>query len=62
MIIFFGEIAVGIVVYFRGSNYELMIEKSVRQTVEQKYQENNTAAMKTFDLIQEGVRMRNRSS
>jgi len=32
-----------------------MIEKSVRQTVEQKYQENNTAAMKTFDLIQEGV-------
>ena len=39
----------------QGSNYNLMIEKSVRQTVEQKYQENNTAAMKTFDLIQEGV-------
>ena len=32
-----------------------MIEKSVKQTVEHKYQDNNTAAMVTFDLIQEGV-------
>jgi len=55
LIIFFGEIAVGIVVYFQGSNYNAMIDSSVKQTVEHKYQENNTAAMKTFDMIQEGL-------
>ena len=31
------------------------VRKSVTQTVKYNYNSNNTAAMKTFDMIQEGV-------
>ena len=57
LIIFFVEIAVGIMVYFQASSYDQIIGESVKQTVQHNYQTNNTAAMQTFDLIQEGVSM-----
>jgi len=56
LLILFAEISMGIIINFQGSTYNYnMIEKSVKQTVEHKYQDNNTAAMVTFDLIQEGL-------
>jgi len=55
LIIFFVEIAVGIMVYFQASSYDQIIGESVKQTVQHNYQTNNTAAMQTFDLIQEGL-------
>ena len=57
LIIFFVEIAVGIMVYFQASSYDQIIGESVKQTVQHNYQTNNTAAMQTFDLVQEGVSM-----
>ena len=74
MIIFFGEVASGVLVYyqvsrsclkrfpmilisfsFQESNYESMIDKSVRNTVELQYNSSNVAVLQTFDLLQEGV-------
>jgi len=55
MIIFFGEFAAGILIYFQESNYESMIDKSVRNTVELQYNSSNTAVLQTFDLLQEGL-------
>ena len=37
------------------SNYESMIDKSVRNTVELQYNSSNVAVLQTFDLLQEGV-------
>ena len=37
------------------ANYETMIDKSVRNTVEHQYNSSNTAVLHTFDLLQEGV-------
>ena len=42
----------GILVYFQGQPYGDFIQQGVKQTVELNYNKNNTAAMKTFDLIQ----------
>lgn len=39
----------------KGAPIEDFIKTSVRQTVQHNYNENNTAAMMTFDKIQEGV-------
>ena len=39
------------------SNYESMIDKSVRNTVELQYNSSNVAVLQTFDLLQEGVGM-----
>ena len=39
----------------KGAPIEEFIKTSVRQTVQHNYNENNTAAMMTFDKIQEGV-------
>ena len=71
MIIFFGEIASGILIYYQASdplnpvynhlqesNYESMIDKSVRNTVELQYNSSNSAVQHTFDLLQEGVSCR----
>jgi len=55
LIIFFGEIAAGILVYFQESNYETLIDKSVRNTVEHKYNTSNPAVLQTFDMLQEGL-------
>ena len=44
-------------VYFQASSYDQIIGESVKQTVQHNYQTNNTAAMQTFDLVQEGVSM-----
>jgi len=55
LIIFFVEIGVGIMIYFHGAPIEDFIKTSVRQTVQHNYNENNTAAMMTFDKIQEGL-------
>lgn len=55
IIIFFVEIGVGIMVYFHGAPLEDFIKTSVKQTVQHNYNENNTAAMMTFDKIQEGL-------
>jgi len=54
-IIFLVEIGVGIMVYFHGAPLEEFVKTSVKQTVEHNYNDNNTAAMKTFDMIQEGL-------
>ena len=40
---------------FQGAPLEEFVKTSVKQTVEHNYNDNNTAAMKTFDMIQEGV-------
>ena len=42
----------------KGAPIEDFIKTSVRQTVQHNYNENNTAAMMTFDKIQEGVGLR----
>jgi len=55
LIIFFVEIGLGIMVYFNGISLDEFVKTSVKQTVEHNYNSNNTAAMNTFDLIQEGV-------
>jgi len=55
MIIFFGEVASGIMVYYQEANYETMIDKSVRNTVEHQYNSSNMAVLHTFDLLQEGL-------
>jgi len=55
MIIFFGEVASGVLVYYQESNYESMIDKSVRNTVELQYNSSNVAVLQTFDLLQEGL-------
>lgn len=55
MIIFFGEVASGILIYYQESNYESMIDKSVRNTVEHQYNASNAAVQTTFDLLQEGL-------
>lgn len=39
----------------KGAPIEDFIKTSVKQTVQHNYNENNTAAMMTFDKIQEGV-------
>lgn len=55
VIIFFGEVASGVLIYYQESNYESMIDKSVRNTVEVQYNSTNTAVLHTFDLMQEGL-------
>lgn len=55
LIIFFVEIGLGIMVYFNGISLDEFVKTSVKQTVEHNYNSNNTAAMNTFDLIQEGL-------
>jgi len=55
LIIFFIEIGFGIMVYFKGAPVDEFVRKSVKQTVQFNYNKNNTAAMKTFDMIQEGL-------
>jgi len=52
LIVLFAEVAVGILVYFQGQPYGEFIQQGVKQTVELNYNKNNTAAMKTFDLVQ----------
>ena len=42
--------------HIQESNYESMIDKSVRNTVELQYNSSNVAVLQTFDLLQEGVR------
>merc|ERR1719461_2570045 len=42
-------------VYFKGAPVDEFVRKSVKQTVQFNYNKNNTAAMKTFDMIQEGL-------
>jgi len=53
LIVLFAEIAVGIMVYFQGKPYDVFVHEGVKQTVQFNYNNNNTAAMKTFDMIQE---------
>jgi hypothetical protein len=56
IIIFIGEIAVGVLVYFQEAPYQDVISRSVQATVLKKYHNNSSATTQTFDLIQEGVR------
>lgn len=56
IIIFVGEIAVGVLIYFREAPYQDVIRKSVENTVLKKYHNNSTATTQTFDLIQEGLK------
>ena len=39
----------------QGTPMNEFVKKSVSQTVKYNYNSNNTAAMKTFDMVQEGV-------
>ena len=81
LIVFFVEIALGVMLYFnvriifhliisciilhafhsscnvmlQGTPMNEFVKKSVSQTVKYNYNSNNTAAMKTFDMVQEGV-------
>lgn len=55
IIIFVGEIAVGVLIYFQEAPYEDVISNSVHSTVVKKYHNNSTATTQTFDLIQEGL-------
>jgi len=55
LIVFFVEIALGVMLYFNGTPMNEFVKKSVSQTVKYNYNSNNTAAMKTFDMVQEGL-------
>jgi len=55
VIIFLGEVSAGLLIYFKESSYERLINKSVMSTVMEKYNINSTATITTFDLIQEGL-------
>ena len=56
IVIFIGEIAVGVLIYFQEAPYQDVIHRSVDATVTKKYHANATVTTQTFDLIQEGVR------
>lgn len=55
IIILVGEVAVGLLIYFDESSYKDVITNSVHNTVKDKYHNNTTATVQTFDLIQEGL-------
>lgn len=55
VIIFLGEVAAVLLIYFQQASYNELIEKSVRHTVKEKYHSNSSATVATFDLIQEGL-------
>lgn len=55
IIILVGEVAVGLLIYFDESSYKDVITNSVQATVKDKYHNNTTATVQTFDLIQEGL-------
>jgi len=55
VVIFLGEVAAVLLVYFQEASYDDLISKSVEHTVKEKYHHNSTATSATFDLIQEGL-------
>ena len=55
IVIFIGEIAVGVLIYFQEAPYQEVIKRSVEATVSKKYHTNSTVTTQTFDMIQEGV-------
>ena len=57
VIILVGEVAVGVLIYFRAAPYEDFVRNFVETTVVKKYHSNSTAVTQSFDLLQEKVKM-----
>merc|ERR1712088_433984 len=53
VIILVGEVAVGVLIYFRAAPYEDFVRNFVETTVVKKYHSNSTAVTQSFDLLQE---------
>ena len=56
ILILVGEVAVGVLVYFRAAPYEDFVRNFVETTVVKKYHSNSTAVTQSFDLLQEKAR------
>ena len=56
ILILVGEVAIGVLVYFRAAPYEDFVRNFVETTVVKKYHSNSTAVTQSFDLLQEKAR------